>query len=367
MEELAYWIALSRVAGIGRARLRRLKECFGTLDRAWGASEERLRSAGLDDRTIEHLLQVRTSLSPDGETDRLKQCGIQALTVDDERYPARLREAPDGPAVLYVRGNLPPDSATLVAVVGTRRPTSYGRQAAVELVDGLVGRGLVIVSGLAIGIDTIAHRETLERGGTTVAVLASGLDLVYPAENLALAQRIAANGALVSEYPPGVKPRPESFLLRNRIMSGLSAGVVVIEAGERSGALRTAHAAVDQNREVFAVPGSIFSSQSHGTNRLIQEGAKLVRSVDDVLIEFGMEAAMPELCPSLPAQADAVQVRLLAAMGSTPVHADDLARELMLPSGDVSAALTLLELQGLVQDVGSMQYVVSPRWRMVAS
>jgi len=367
MEELAYWIVLSRVAGIGRARLRRLKQCFGALDRAWGASAAQLRSAGLDERTVEHLLEARASLNPDAEMGRLRQCGIQALTADDERYPSRLREAPDGPAVLYVRGSLPPDSTPLVAVVGTRRPTSYGRQATAELVDGLVSRGVIIVSGLAIGIDTVAHREALERGGTTVAVLASGLDLVYPAENLALAQRIAANGALVSEYPPGVKPRPESFLLRNRIMSGLSAGVVVIEAGERSGALRTAHAAVDQNREVFALPGSIFSTQSRGTNHLIQEGAKLVRSVEDILVELGIDVPTPELCPPIRVQADAVQVRLLAAMGSTPVHADDLARELMLPSGDVSAALTLLELQGLVQDVGSMQYVVSPRWRTVAS
>jgi len=367
MEELAYWIALSRVSGIGRARLRRLKESFGTLDRAWVASAAELRSAGLDDRSVEHLLQTRTILNPDAEVARLKQCGIQALTVDDERYPARLREAPDGPAVLYVRGALPSDSTPHVAVVGTRRPTAYGRQATAELVEGLVDRGIVIVSGLAIGIDTIAHRETLERDGTTVAVLASGLDLVYPAENLALAQRVVARGALVSEYPLGVKPRPESFLLRNRIMSGLSLGVVVVEAGDRSGALRTAHAAVDQNRDVFAVPGSIFSTQSRGTNRLIQEGAKLVTSVDDILEELGIETAARESCPPLPAQADAVQVRLLAAMGATPVHADDLARELTLPSGDVSAALALLELQGLVQNVGSMQYVVSPRWRTVAS
>jgi DNA processing protein len=367
MEEIAYWITLSRVAGIGRARLRRLKEYFGTLDRVWCASAGQLRSTGLDEKTLGHLLEARSTLDPDAELVRLKQCGIQALAADDERYPARLREAPDGPAVLYVRGSLPRDEAPLVAVVGTRRPTSYGRQATAELVDGLVSRGVVIVSGLAIGIDTVAHRQTLEQGGTTVAVIASGLDLVYPAENLSLAQRITGQGALVSEYPPGVKPRPESFLLRNRIMSGLSLGVVVVEAGERSGALRTAHAAVDQDREVFALPGSIFSTQSRGTNRLIQEGAKLVRSVEDILVELGMEAATHESCPPLPAQADAVQVRVLAAMSSTPLHADDLARELVLPSGEVSAALTLLELQGLVQDMGNMQYVVSPRWRTVAS
>jgi len=367
MEELAYWIALSRVSGIGRVRLKRLKERFGSLDRAWDASSAELRSAGLDDASVAHLLKARGEVSPDAEVSRLQRCGVCALTLDDPSYPTRLREAPDGPAVLYVRGSLPLQHIPHVAVVGTRRPTAYGRQATSELVAGLVERGVVVVSGLAIGIDSIAHRETLDHGGVTVAVLASGLDLVYPAENLELAQRIVSHGALVSEYPPGVKPRPESFLLRNRIMSGLCHGVVVVEAGDRSGAMRTAHAAVDQNREVFAVPGSIFSLQSRGTNRLIQEGAKLVRSVEDVVEELGLELVVQQDRPPLPAQADAVQVRLLSLMGAAPVHADDLARALMLPSGDVSAALTMLELEGLVQNVGSMQYVVSPHWRTLAS
>ena len=239
MEELAYWIALFRVSGIGRVRLKRLKEHFGALDLAWNASTAELRSAGLDEASIAHLLEARGSVDLDADVSRLQQCGVRALTLDDPSYPARLREAPDGPAVLYVRGTLPPEHLPHVAVVGTRRPTAYGRQATAELVDGLVERGVVVVSGLAIGIDSVAHRQALERNGITVAVLASGLDLVYPAENLSLAQRIVTQGALVSEYPPGVKPRPESFLLRNRIMSGLCHGVVVVEAGDRSGAMRT--------------------------------------------------------------------------------------------------------------------------------
>jgi len=258
---------------------------------------------------------------------------------------------------------LPDDEALLVAVVGTRRPTAYGRQVAAELVEGLVDQGVVIVSGLARGIDTIAHRETLERGGTTIAVLASGLDLVYPGENLSLAQRIRKSGALVSEHPPGVKPRPESFPMRNRIMSGLSRGVLVIEAGERSGALITAHQAADQNREVFAVPGSILSPESKGTNSLIQEGAKLVRTVEDVLEELGIGLSDHKAPPPRLAQADSVQIRLLAEMDATPVHSDELARRLALPSRDVSAALALLELQGVVRNIGNMQYVVSRRWR----
>jgi DNA processing protein len=251
----------------------------------------------------------------------------------------------------------------LLAIVGTRRPTAYGKQAASELVDGLTSSGVVTVSGLARGIDTMVHRETLEREGTTVAVLAAGLDAVYPAENLALARRILASGALVSEHPPGVKLRKENFLRRNRIMSGLSRGTVVVEAGEHSGALATARNALDQNREVFALPGSVFSPESRGTNHLIQRGeAKLVLSAEDVLAEFGLDASTTRDNTRRPLQADALQVRLLAEMGASPVHSDDLARRLSVSSQEVSAALTLLELQGVVQDLGGMQYVVSSRW-----
>ena len=363
MEELAYWVAVSRVSGIGRVRLGRLKEHFGTLERAWGATGGELRAAGLNERTAEQFCQSRQLMDPGSELRALKQHGIEALTCDDPRYPGRLLEVADSPSVLYVRGRLPDDDANLVAVVGTRRPTAYGRQVTAELVEGLVEHGVVIVSGLARGIDTIAHRETLERGGTTLAVLASGLDLVYPGENLSLAQRIGRSGALVSEHPPGVKPRPESFPMRNRIMSGLSRGVLVIEAGERSGALITAYQAIDQNRDVFAVPGSILSPQSKGTNRLIQEGAKLIRTAEDVLEELGIGPSDHEAPPPRLTQADSVQIRILAEMDATPVHSDELARRLALPSRDVSAALTLLELQGVVRNVGNMQYVVSRRWR----
>jgi len=251
----------------------------------------------------------------------------------------------------------------LIAVVGTRRPTAYGRQGATELVEGLVASGVVTVSGLARGIDTLVHRETLERNGTTVAVFAAGLEAVYPAENLALARRILSEGALVSEHPPGVKLRRENFLRRNRIMSGLSRGTVVVEAGDHSGALATARNALDQNREVFALPGSVFSAESRGTNRLIQRGeAKLVMSAADVLAEFGVDASASRQSVRAPLQADALQVRLLSEMGTSPIHLDELARRLAVSARDVSAALTLLELQDVVRDVGNMQYVVSQRW-----
>ena len=364
MEELAYWVAVSRVSGIGRVRLHRLRAHFGTLESAWSAPADALKQAGLDGRTVERFCEARRGADPALELARLKQHGIEALTCENPRYPRRLLEVSDCPAVLYVRGKLPEEEALLLAVVGTRNPTQYGKQVATELVEGLVEQGVVIVSGLARGIDTVAHRETLKRGGTTLAVLASGLDLVYPGENLNLAQEIRLRGALVSEHPPGVKPRVESFPMRNRIMSGLSLGVLVVEAGERSGALITAHQAVDQNREVFAVPGSVFSSQSKGTNHLIQAGeAKLVTSPADVLEEIGVASCTTRPTPSTLVQGDSVQIRLLGEMDATPVHSDELARRLALPSQDVSAALALLELQGVVCNVGNMQYIVSRRWR----
>lgn len=364
MDELGYWVALSRVAGIGNGRLRHLKRHFGSLERAWSASSADLRASGLDERLANLLCQSRETLSPETELARLQQYGVEALTVDDPRYPTLLSEAPDCPPVLYVRGTLPAPERLLLAVVGTRRPTTYGKQATAELIDGLVSAGVVTVSGLARGIDTVVHRETLERNAVTIAVLAGGLDTVYPAENLALARRILISGALVSEHPPGVKLRRESFLRRNRIMSGLSRGTVVVEAGEHSGALATARNALDQNREVFAVPGSVFSPESRGTNGLIQRGeAKLVLSASDILTEFGIDGPSSNGLPRRPIQVDAVQVRLLGELGATPIHPDDLARRLDLSSQEVTAALTLLELQGVVQDVGSMQYVVSGRWQ----
>ena len=368
MDELGYWVALSRVAGVGSGRLRHLKAFFGSLERAWAASEAELQRAGLDERVAHELCRSREALSPAEELERLRRHGIQAFTTDDPRYPALLNEAPDCPPVLYVRGTLPSVECLLVAVVGTRRPTAYGKQAVAELVDGLVVAGVTTVSGLARGIDTMVHRETLERGGTTVAVLAAGLDAVYPAENLQLARRILAGGALVSEHPPGAKLRRENFLRRNRIMSGLSRGTVVVEAGEHSGALSTARNALDQNREVFALPGSVFSPQSSGTNRLIQRGeAKLILSTRDVLSELGLDPAVAHGKVRTPLQADALQVRLLTEMGGSPVHTDDLARRLNVASQEVSAALTMLELQGVVKDLGGMQYVVSSQWRSEVS
>jgi DNA processing protein len=356
--EMKYWVAFSGVAGIGRVRMSRLKNHFGTLEDAWKAPEGRLRQAGLDSRTVDALLAVRQRLSPDHEIDRIDRMGVQALTCEDPLYPPALKEIHDYPPVLYVRGTLPPADGPCLAVVGTRRPTIYGRQVTEEIVTDLAVNGMVIVSGLARGIDSVAHRAALEAGGITLAVLAGGLDTIYPAENARLAQRIVERGALVSEHPPGTRPRPENFPLRNRIMSGLSLGVLVIEAGERSGALITANQALEQNREVFAVPGSILSPASRGTNRLIQEGAGLVSGYEDVLKELNLtpsprQAEIEGLSPL-----DEVETTIVGLLSSEPNHIDEICHRSGLTMPQVGSTLAILELKRVVKHVGNMNYVL---------
>jgi DNA processing protein len=230
-----------------------------------------------------------------------------------------------------------------------------------EIVADLARSQITIVSGLARGIDSVAHRAALDAGGKTVAVFGSGLDIVYPGENAKLAQTIMEHGALVSEYPLGIKPKAEYFPLRNRIMSGLSLGVLVVEAGERSGALITAHQAVEQNREVFAIPGSILSPASQGTNRLIQEGAKLVRNYTDILEELNLtivvqQAEIKEFSP-----VDKVESAILKQLSSEPNHIDEICRRSGLPMPEVSSTLAMLELKGIARQVGNMNYVLARR------
>lgn len=361
VDELKYCVAFSGIAGIGRVRVSQLSEYFGNLQDAWHAPPDKLKQAGLDSRTIAAVTAARPGISPEAEMEKLERYGARALVYDDPLYPARLKEIYDYPPVLYVRGTLPAEDEPGLAIVGTRRPTIYGRQVTEEIVADLARSGIIIISGLARGIDSVAHRAALDAGGKTIAVFASGLDIVYPGENTRLAQAIMERGALVSEHPLGVKPRPESFPLRNRIMSGLSLGVLVVEAGEKSGALITAHQAVEQNREVFAIPGSILSPASQGTNRLIQEGAKLVRDYADILEELNltMVAQQTELKEFSPA--DEVESAVLTQLSSEPNHIDEICRRSGVAMPEVSSTLAMLELKGIARQVGNMNYVLARR------
>ena len=357
--DLKYWVSISRIPGIGRVKISQLLDHFTTLEHAWKASAGDLKKSGLDPKTVENIVNLRTRIAPDEEMDSLKKYKIKVFTCNSADYPQRLKEIYDYPPVLYVRGNLLPQDECCLAVVGTRRATVYGRQVAEEIVTDLARNGITIVSGLARGIDSVAHRAALEAGARTVAVFACGLDIVYPAENAKLAREIMEHGALVSEYPLGIKPKADNFPRRNRIMSGLSLGVLVVEAGESSGALITAKQALDQNREVFAVPGSILSPTSRGTNNLIQEGAKLVRNYIDILEELNLtiiaqQLEMKELLP-----VDETESLLLRQLGREPTHIDDICRHSGLGASLVSSVLTMMELKGIVKQVGGMNYILA--------
>ncbi len=369
-DELKYWVAFSGIAGVGRVRISRLREYFGGLQDAWNAPEGKLKQAGLDSRSVAALMTVRSKISLDAEMEKLERLGVKVLICEDPVYPSRLKEIYDYPPVLYVKGNLPAQDEPCLAVVGTRRPTIYGRQVTEEIVTDLARSKITVVSGLARGIDSVAHRAALDAGGKTIGVFASGLDIIYPRENARLAQAITECGALISEHPLGVKPKPESFPLRNRIMSGLSLGVLVVEAGEKSGALITAHQAVEQNREVFAVPGSILSPASQGTNRLIQEGARLVRHYADILQELNLtlvvQQGAPGASPPDPrlgefSPVSEVESVLLKQLSSEPNHIDEICRGSGLTMPEVSSTLAILELKGLARQVGNMNYVLARR------
>jgi DNA processing protein len=319
-------VGFSLVPGIGRVKFGQLENYFHNLGNAWQATPGELKRAGLDSNSIRAITSWRPRISLDSEMEKLERYGVKVTTYLDPDYPARLKEIYDYPPVLYIRGTLLPEDEWCLAVVGTRRATVYGRQVTEEIVADLARSRITIVSGLARGIDSVAHQSALEAGGRSIAVFACGLDIVYPSENANLARRIMQQGALISEYPLGTKPKSENFPRRNRIMSGLSLGVLIVEAGESSGAIITANMALEQNREVFAIPGSILSPASKGANHLIQEGAKLIRDYTDVLEELNLTAVahqieMKEIIP--PSDTESL---LMKHLGAEPVHIDEVCR-----------------------------------------
>jgi len=363
VKDIKYWVGFNRIPGIGRVRLSQLENCFGSLSDAWKAAPAQLRDAGLDSKSVRSITSYRPKIALDSEMEKLDRYGVTVVTFRDPGYPSRLKEIYDYPPLLYIRGRLLPEDEWCLAVVGTRRATIYGKQVTEEIVTDLAQNKITIVSGLARGIDTVAHRSALEAGGRSIAVFACGLDIVYPGENADLARRIQERGALVSEYPLGTKPRAEYFPRRNRIMSGISLGVLVVEAGETSGAMITANLALEQNREVFAIPGSILSNASRGTNHLIQEGAKLVRDHRDILEELNLTAVayqmeMKEVIPP-----SDIESLILKQLGAEPTHIDEVCRSSKLPVSTVSSTLTMMELKGLVKQVGAMNYALARETR----
>lgn len=356
--ERACLVAISQVAHIGPVRLGRLRERFGSLDEAWRAPERDLRPV-LDDRSFRSFISVRGQVDPQELLQRLEGRGARIATVLDSEYPYLLRQIAGPPPVLYYRGTLPPREETTVSIVGTRRATNYGREVTTRIASELAAAGVAIVSGLARGIDGIAHQAALEHGGRTYAVMASGVDIVYPAEHRHLAERIERSGALISDYPPGTKPDAPNFPARNRIISGLSRATIVTEAPTRSGALITVGFAADQGRDVYAVPGSILSSASEGTNRLIRQGAIPLTAASDLLDDLGLAASQGPEAEQVPFPMTDDERALYALVTSEPQHIDEIAYSADITISAASALLTMLELKGLVVNAGAQHYVAT--------
>jgi DNA processing protein len=276
MDDLKYWVAFSRIPSIETVRMRMLESGFESIQAAWKATSSSLKAVGIEGSALRQITEHRPLIDPDAKMERMEKAVVRALTWNDSEYPSALKELYDPPPVLYLKGTFMEHDAHGVAVIGTRRATAYGREACAALVKDLASAGITIISGLAKGIDGIAHRTTLEAGGRTIAVMGSGIDVVYPSDHRALAQRISETGVLLSEYLLGTKPDARNFPRRNRMLRGLSLGVLVVEAPLDSGVMHTVRFALEQGRDVFAIPGSIFSPTSLGSNRLIQDRAKLV-------------------------------------------------------------------------------------------
>jgi DNA processing protein len=351
-----YWVGFNLVRGIGSVRFNQILSYFGDLSVAWEAPAEAFREAGLPERALNNFLKKREEVDIDRLYGSILAEKIKILTLSDGDYPRLLREIDQPPPVLYVKGSFTPADDLSVAMVGTRRVTAYGQQITRDTSLYLAGHGLTIISGLARGVDALAHQHALEAGGRTIAVLGSGVDVIYPPEHRRLADMVVENGAVISDYPMGTQPEGINFPPRNRIISGLSLATIVVEAGERSGALITAEFAVEQGRDVFAVPGNVLSPMSRGTNRLIQKGAFAMVSPQDVLDVLDLERAEEYQTARQVLPSDTTEARILQVMDFEPIHVDEICNEVGLPVEKVSAALTMMELKGMVQHVGGMRY-----------
>jgi DNA processing protein len=373
MEHLIPWLTLKSVSGIGNLLFCRLVKHFGSPKNVLSASVSSLRQVpGISSAMA---ATIAGHHSPDGvfkEIERCREKGFQIITQQDSRYPALLLHTPDPPPVLYCYGTLSSDMCH-IAVVGSRKATGYGKNCAGKLCSELAAKGVSVVSGMANGIDTAAHVGAIEGRGNTIAVLGSGLEHIYPPSNRRLFHRIAKNGAVISEFTLNTKPKPHHFPQRNRVISGMALGTVVVEATKKSGSLITAKLAAEQGREVFAVPGSILADTTRGTHDLIKQGAKLVENAHEIIEEVGPHIALNEIPSANVAESihaatktlplNELEEQLLAAIGPYPVHIDDLARRCDRKMGNLTALLCQLELKGAINQEPGKFFVRSSTTR----
>lgn len=358
-KNLGYWVALSTYPQIGPERFRKLFDFFQDTALIWSAEADELIKAGLEKNIVLDFIEKRKKIEPKKELEKVLRENIKIITIQDENYPLALREIKSPPFVLYCQGYIKNNEPGL-AIVGTRKMTAYGKQAAIEISKNIASSGLCIISGLALGIDTVAHSSALEAGGKTIAVLGSGMDKksLYPKENYNLSQKIiSSGGAVLSEYPPTSIARAYNFPLRNRIISGLSLGVLIIESQEKGGSLITAKYALEQNKKLFALPGSIYSKNSQGTNRLIKTGcAQPVTEPQDILDELGIKK---EAVFKKQKEYTKEEKILLNYLDKEPKHIDKLVKLSGLSPSIMTSTLALMEINGLVINIGNMNYIIS--------
>ena len=370
-----YWIGLNMVPGVGAITYRKLLNAFHDPQKVFSASPASFRLIpGLAEKTIANILQFDVERAIQQEFDAITSHGAHIITWDDDEYPDALKNIFDPPPILYVKGQRLHAHDVMVAIVGSRQSSTYGRSVAEQLAKQFALKGVSVVSGMARGIDSAAHRGAIRAGGQTIAVLGCGVDVVYPPEHADLYQEIIEKGTILSELPMTTKPDRRNFPARNRIISGLSLATVVVEAGEQSGALITADMALEQGRDVFAVPGNITSGSSKGTNRLIKQGAALIEHADDVLNAISSEIrrelqqeTQPELplsasspkssVPPLPLALTPLEEKILELIPTEPVHIDEIAIQTQTASGTVSATLMMLEMKNLIRQLAGKMFV----------
>lgn len=352
-EELKYWLSLAKDLKIGAVTFKKLYSHFKSLKEAWQKPPAFL---------AESVSELKKNVDPDQELEKLKKADIGVVTIRDKNYPVLLKEIYDPPALLFYKGEIKKEDSLAVAVVGSRRFSSYGQRMAAKIGRQLAENGVTVVSGLALGIDAIAQEAALKAGGRTIAALGCGLDRIYPVANINLANQIikSGSGAIVSEFGLGVPPLAHHFPIRNRVISGLSLGTVVIEAAEKSGSLITAQSALDQNREVFALPGDIERSSAYGPNELIKNGAKIVTNIDDILSELKIEkkaseVKMRQLVDNFSSD-NVLEQKIIDTIGNDNLHIDKIAKIIKLNIATLNSTLLLMEMKGMVRNSGGGVY-----------
>lgn len=356
---MLYLNALNKISGIGPQKVKLLMGYFESGEKIWQSSLAELINSGINEKLAQTIVQERNKINPQEEWQKLEKENIQIISVNDSNFPNLLKEIPSAPYLIYAKGSYAFNSNPMLAIVGSRKFSQYGKQVAISLARDLANAGIAVVSGMALGIDTFAHQGALDAGGQTIAVLGSSLEdnLIGPRTNFNLSRHIIDNGALISDYPLGTQATPQTFPARNRLMAGLTMGTIVIEAAYQSGTLITANMALDFNREVFAVPGNIFSPTSQGTNDLIKKGAKMITSVNDILEELNLENLKKESAIREVLDATKEEAIILNILSHEPTHIDRIIKLSKINTSITLSTLVILEMKGYAKNIGGQNYI----------